>query len=151
MNRTRIVGRPLIVFVALSLCSCSTPIQSQKNTYSYLGRVIDRGTDVVTEPRSRVTNDPSAAVVDGMVRNPLASILHEALPNTKKVTYQQYTVALEQGEKLSLRSYSTDIEINECVRVWIVGPGVSPVYLYAPEQAAIERATECANAGQGRK
>src|SRR5439155_25697385 len=91
---------------------------------------------------------PGAAVLDGMVRNPLASVLHEVLPKTKKVTYQQYTVALEQGEKLDLRSHAIDIEVNDCVRVWIVGPGVSPVYLYAPEQAAIERASKCASAEQ---
>jgi hypothetical protein len=63
----------------------------------------------------------------------------------------QYTVALEQGDKINLRSYFTDIGVNDCVRVWIVGPGVSPVYLYAPEQAAIERASECSSPESSRK
>src|SRR6267143_2507388 len=152
MNSAQILLRPIILmFGAAVVTSCATPIQSQKNTYSYLGRVVGKGTDVVAEPRTRATNDPSAAVLDGMIRNPLGSVLHEALPKTKKVTYQQYTVALEQGDKINLRSYSTNIGVNDCVRVWIVGPGVSPVYLYAPEQAAIERASECSSAEQSRK
>jgi hypothetical protein len=98
--------------------------------------------DTVTEPRSRATNDPTSSVLLGTV-GPGASIAYEALPKTKKETYQRYKIALEQGETIILRSYVGDIAPNECVRVWIAGPGVSPVYWYAPDQAQLERATDC--------
>jgi hypothetical protein len=72
-----------------------------------------------------------------------AGIAYESLPKTKKETYQRYKVALEQGETITLRSYATDLVPNECVKVWILGPGVSPVYWYAPDQAQLEKSTDC--------
>src|SRR5438034_11230873 len=92
MNPAQILLHTIILMLgAVVVTSCATPIKSQKNTYSYLGRVVGKSTDLVTEPRTRATNDPSAAVLDGMVRNPLASVLHEVLPKTKKVPYQHET------------------------------------------------------------
>jgi len=57
--------------------------------------------------------------------------------------YQRYTVLLDLGEKVSLRSRVEDIAVGECVRVWIRGPGVSPVYLYDANQAEVEKANGC--------
>jgi len=141
-NMMTTLGLPLIA-LSLALTGCAGPIKSQKNAYSYLGRVVEKAEDTVTEPLSRATNDPTPSVLLGTV-GAGAAIAYEALPKTKKETYQRYKVALEQGETITLRSYVEGIAPNDCVRVWIAGPGVSPVYWYAPDQAQLERANECA-------
>jgi len=101
----------------------------------------------VVEPRSRATNDATGEVVRGIsgaaVVGPVAGIVYESLPKTKKEIYQRYKVALEQGEIITLRSYVTNLLPSECVKVWILGPGVSPVYWYAPDQAQIEKSKDC--------
>lgn len=136
------VERAVLAAVTFALAGCAAPIKEQKNAYSYLGRVVERVEDTVTEPRSRATNDPTSSVLLGTA-GPAAAIAYEALPKTKKETYQRYRIALEQGETIILRSYTTDITLNECVRVWIAGPGVSPTYWYAPDQAQLEKASNC--------
>jgi hypothetical protein len=67
----------------------------------------------------------------------------ESLTSTYGTKYQRYTVQLEMGEKVSLRSKRESISVGDCARVWIDGPGVSPVYLYAPDQAEIDKADGC--------
>lgn len=141
------VLRTTLMLVAASMIGCAGPIKSQKNAYSYLGRVVEKAEDTVTEPLTRATNDPTPSVLQA--RTGAAGVIaYELLPKTKKETYQRYKIALEQGESVTLRSYAKDISLNECVRVWIAGPGVSPVYWYAPDQAELERAAECAPNGE---
>jgi hypothetical protein len=107
-----------------------------------VGRVVEKGEEVVVEPLDRATNSPALAMREEMVRGPLGPVF-KLLPTTKSVNYQHYRVALDQGESVTLRSFDKTIDLNDCVRVWIAGPGISPVYLYAPDQAQVERATEC--------
>ncbi len=127
---------------------CSTPIRSQSNAYAYLGRVVDTGEDMVVEPRSREVNARENTIAAGeRAAGPnnraLASTMYDLLPQTKTARYHRYVVALEEGEQVSLRSHLTGLNKSDCVRVWILGPGTSPVYLYAPDQAEIEKAEGC--------
>lgn len=133
--------RRLLAALAVLLASCAGSIKDQRNAYSYLGRIAEAAEDVVTEPRSRATNDPTPAGLRST--NPRAADIYDALPKTKKETYQRYKVALEQGETIILRSYVEGLAAGDCVRIWIAGPGLSPVYWYAPDQAQLERSTEC--------
>jgi hypothetical protein len=138
----------LLAICNVVVAGCAGPIKSKPNAYSYLGRIGSKGEDVVVEPRSRNVNDREQSVagaqasVDPKYRQ-LAPVIYDLLPSTKTVRYQRYTVNLEREGEVSLRSYVTELQETDCVRVWILGPGVSPVYLYAPDQAEIERADGC--------
>jgi hypothetical protein len=133
--------------IALSMivAGCTAPaIRSQPNAYSYLGKVIERTDDVDLSP-----TQPHPLSRDWYLQmyGPAGAAMYEALerskPTSRRTEYQRYTMVLEQGEKLSLRSKIGDINIGDCVRVWIRGPGVSPVYLYSADQAELEKAAGC--------
>ena len=73
----------------------------------------------------------------------LESAKMQKAQSSPRTEYQGYTVLLEQGEKVSLRSKVDAINVGDCVHVWIRGPGVSPVYLYAANQAELDKAAGC--------
>lgn len=122
---------------ALILSGCGS-IKSQGNAYSYLGRVVETLDESVTEQVSR----------PGMVVVPVGPAV-TVVPSGENVivdrrsSYRRYKVALEQGEQITLRSRASNIPAGACVRVWIFGPGVSPVYWYDPDSSDIEMAQGC--------
>jgi hypothetical protein len=115
---------------ALLTSGCAT-VKDNRNAHSYLGTVVDKTEDVDLAPHPH----PWGKEVSG------ADELWTKFGGRHK--YRRYTVALEQGEKISLRAKAGDIGVSECVRVWIYGPGVSPAYLYEPDYSAIEKASGC--------
>ena len=125
-----------LIAVAVLLSACA--VRSRQTAYTYLGRVVERSADVdLAQP----STDPSAYhhQLFGVLGGPIV----ENLTSTHGTKYQRYTVQLEMGEKISLRSKREDIAVGDCARVWIDGPGVSPVYLYAPNLAQIDKADGC--------
>jgi hypothetical protein len=135
---------------AVMLAACAAPIKTQANAYQYVGKVVERVDDVDLSPSP--ANPQTAdiyqprSVKEGVVAGATLGVMENVKIRAWR-EYQRYTVSLEQGEKVSLRSKVTDIGVGDCVRVWIRGPGVSPVYLYSVGQAEIEKATDCKSAG----
>ena len=132
--------------MSVLILSCGAPaIRSQANAYQYLGKVVERVADVDLAPPADRTSQyryPVQNAKEGLIAGATLSALDKfkTKPNSE---YQRYTVLLDQGEKVSLRSRVDDIAVGECVRVWIRGPGTSPIYLYAADQAEVEKARGC--------
>lgn len=123
---------------AAILGACS--VSSKQTAYSYLGRVVEKADDVdLAHPHT----DPSVRSYRETMFGSVGTHVAEQLTSPHGKKYQRYTVLLEMGEKVKLRSTRTGIEVGQCARVWIDGPGVSPVYLYAPDQAELEAAEGC--------
>lgn len=134
----------MCIALAIALTGCSGPsVRSQQNTYSYLGKVIEKADDVDLSPPQ--PHPLSRDYYQSMYGRPGAAVFDvlESTKSSPKTKYQRYTVLLEQGEKISLRSKIENIVVGDCARIWIIGPGVSPVYLYAPDQAEIDKAQGC--------
>jgi hypothetical protein len=138
--------------LALLATACGTPaIRSQPNAYSYLGKVVERVDDVdlapapaPLQPLGREWYLQMYGVAGAAMFDALESAKTQKTPSSPRTEYQRYTVLLEeQGEKVSLRSKVDSINVGDCVRVWIRGPGVSPVYLYAANQAELDKAAGC--------
>ena len=138
------VGAPTVLICALVLGGCGS-IKSKENAYSYLGRVVEATDETVTEQYSRPSNNPlrwgfgavGALVYEGTKEGDGNEIVD------KRSSYRRYKVALEQGEQITLRSHGSNMGSGDCVRVWITGPGVSPVYWYGPDVSEIEAAQGC--------
>jgi hypothetical protein len=135
---------PLVLSCALALGGCGS-IKSKENAYSYLGRVVEATDETVTEQYSRPSNNPLRWGFGA-----LGALVYEATKEgdgnvtvDKRNSYRRYKVVLEQGEQITLRSHVSNIGSGDCVRVWIVGPGVSPVYWYGPDVSEIEAAQGC--------
>jgi hypothetical protein len=127
-----------IVFVCLfALIGCGS-IKSSAGAYSYMGRVVESMDETVTEQVSRPELVP-------MVVGPVVTAVPtgENVIVDRRSSYRRYKVALEQGEKITLRSRVSNIAAGSCVRVWIAGPGVSPTYWYDPDTSEIEMAQGC--------
>ena len=132
----------IVTVLACVLCGCGS-IKSKENAYSYLGLVVEATDEAVTEQVSRPN---PLSVAFGVVGHAIAQAANEGDSNVtvdRKSTYRRYKVALEQGEQITLRSYVSNIGAGTCVRVWILGPGISPVYWYAPDASEIEVAQGC--------
>ena len=139
----------LLICGALVLGGCAS-IKSKENAHSYLGRVVEAIDETVTEQVSRPN---PLSVAFGVVGNVVANATNDGDGNVivnKQSTYRRFKVALEQGKQITLRSYVSSINAGSCVRVWITGPGVSPVYWYGPDVSEIEVAQDC-RAAEGRK
>ena len=128
----------IVVITSITVAGCS--VSSKQSAYSYLGRVIEKTPDV---DLARPNPDPSVRANNQAMFGVAGAPIVESLTSTYGTKYQRYTVQLEMGEKVSLRSKRESISVGDCARVWIDGPGVSPVYLYAPDQAEIDRADGC--------
>jgi len=126
-----------VLVCTLVLSGCGS-IKSKGNAYSYLGRVVEYLDETVTEQVSRPELFP---VVVGSVVTVVPSGSNVIVDRRK--SYRRYKVALEQGEQITLRSRVSNIAAGSCVRVWIAGPGVSPVYWYDPDTSEIETAQGC--------
>ena len=134
-----------ICVLALGGCAASGSVKSKGNAYSYLGRVVEGIDETVTEQYSRPSNNPlkwGFGAAGALVYEATKEGDDNVIEN-KRSTYRRYKVALEQGEQITLRSHVTNIGPGDCVRVWIVGPGVSPVYWYGPDISQIEAADGC--------
>jgi hypothetical protein len=152
MRRDGLAGMPMVLICALVLGGCAAPgsIKSKENAYSYLGRIVEAIDETVTEQHSRPSNNPLRWGFGA-----IGALLYESIKEgddnvivNRRSTYRKYKVALEQGEQITLRSHVPNIGPGDCVRVWIVGPGVSPVYWYGPDISQIEAAEGCrASAG----
>lgn len=125
--------------LAALIGGCS--VSSKQTAYTYIGRVVERIPDV---DLARPNPDSSVRANNQTMFGAIGAPIVESLTSTYGTTYQRYTVQLEMGEKVSLRSKRAGIAVGDCARVWIDGPGVSPVYLYAPNQAEIDKADGCA-------
>lgn len=135
----------LAVFSALVLSGCGPSIKSKENSYSYLGRVVEAVDETVTEQFSRPSSNPLRWGF-GAFGALGYEVIKEGDGNVtvdKRSSYRRYKVALEQGEQITLRSSMANIGSGDCVRVWIAGPGVSPVYWYGPDVSEIEAAAGC--------
>lgn len=151
MNALRHSVALIVINSVLFLSACASPVKSKPNAYSYLGRVVEGIDETVTEQYIRPSYDPrkSEALKSGQF-GAVGIAIYEANKegdNTvianKTSDYHRYKVALEQGEQITLRSYVPNIKPGDCVRIWIVGPGVSPVYWYSPNITQIEPASGC--------
>ena len=134
---------PLPMCGALVLAGCAASIKSNGNAHAYLGRVVEAIDETVTQQVSR-PNPLSTAF--GLVGHTIAKATNDGDPNVivdRRSTYRRYKVALEQGEQITLRSHVSSIAAGSCVRIWILGPGVSPVYWYEPDASEIEAAQGC--------
>jgi hypothetical protein len=138
------VGAAAVVVCALVLGGCAS-IKSKSNAYAYLGRVVEATDETVTEQYSRPSNNPLRWGFGA-----LGALVYESTKEgddnvivDKRTSYRRFKVALEQGEQITLRSQVANIGSGECVRVWIIGPGVSPVYWYGPDVSEIEAAEGC--------
>jgi len=127
----------MFLVCALVLGGCGS-IKSKGNAYSYLGRVVETLDETVTEQVSRPNQVP---VTIGSVVTVVPGGGNVIVD--RRSSYRRYKVALEQGEQITLRSRVSNIEAGSCVRVWIAGPGVSPVYWYDPDTSEIEMAQDC--------
>lgn len=130
----------VVVAVAALTAIAGCSVSSKQSAYSYLGRVIEKTPDV---DLARPNPDPSVRAQNQATFGVVGAPIVESLTSTYGTKYQRYTVQLEMGEKVSLRSKRESISVGDCARVWIDGPGVSPVYLYAPDQAEIDKADGC--------
>jgi len=144
MRRERRVGMPIVLIFTLVVGGCGS-IKSDENSYSYLGRVVEAIDETVTEQYSRPSDNPLrwgfgavGALVYEATKEGNGNVIVD-----KRSTYRRYKVALEQGEQITLRSHVSSIASGACVRVWIAGPGVSPVYWYGPDVSEIEAADGC--------
>lgn len=139
--------RTMVLMCALVLGGCGS-IKSKENSYSYLGRVVEAIDETVTEQYSRPSNNPLrwgfgavGALVYEATKEGDGNVIED-----RRSSYRRYKVALEQGEQIILRSTVSNIGSGDCVRVWIAGPGVSPVYWYGPDVSEIEAASGCRGA-----
>jgi len=135
--RTKRSWNVAFLVCVFSLGGCGS-IKSNANAYSYLGRVVESVDETVTEQVSRPNLVP--AVVGSVVTVVPSG---DNVIVDRRSSYRRYKVALEQGEQITLRSRVSDIAAGSCVRVWIAGPGVSPVYWYDPDTSEIEMAQGC--------
>jgi hypothetical protein len=143
-NRRR-AGMRMALICTLVLGGCATPIKSREHAYSYLGRIVEATDETVTEQYSRPSSNPlrtAFGAVGALVYESTKKGDDNVIVN-KSSTYREYKVALEQGEHIMVRSHVQDIGLGDCVRVWIIGPGVSPAYWYAPDASQIEAADGC--------
>jgi hypothetical protein len=134
-----------LISTMLDGCAAPSSIKSKENAYSYLGRVVEAVDETVAEQRSRPSNNPlrwAFGAAGAMVYEATKDGDDNVVEN-KRSSYRRYKVALEQGEDITLRSHLSNIGAGDCVRVWIVGPGVSPVYWYGPDVSEIEVAGGC--------
>jgi hypothetical protein len=138
------VWTPMVLAWALVLGGCGS-IKSKDNAHSYLGRVVEAIDETVTEQHSRPSSNPLRWGFGA-----LGALVYEATKEgdgnvivDKRSSYRRYKIALEQGEQITLRSHVSNIRSGECVRVWISGPGVSPVYWYGPDVSEVEAAEGC--------
>lgn len=131
----------ILVCVALSILLGGCSVRSQQNAYTYLGRVVEKVDDV---DLARPNPDPSVRAYNQTMFGVGGAPVVEGLTSSYGTKYQRYTVLLDMGEKISLRSKREGIALGDCARVWVAGPGVSPVYLYAPDQAELDKAEGCA-------
>ena len=135
-----------ICLAAIFVASCAPSIRSQKNAYSYLGRIVERTDDVdLAPPQPHPLGRDYYLMQYGLAGAAMFEAF-EATRSSPRTEYQRYTVLLEQGEKMTLRSKRQDLGPGDCARVWIYGPGVSPTYLYMPDTAEIDKAVECKGA-----
>jgi|SRR6266850_1226616 len=137
----------IIAGISVVVVSCGTPaIRNQPNAYQYLGKVVERVDDVDLSPPPDAPASQykygAQTAKEALVAEATVAAL-EKFKTKPSREYQRYTVLLDLGEKVSLRSRVEDIAVGECVRVWIRGPGVSPVYLYDANQAEVEKANGC--------
>jgi hypothetical protein len=138
------VWTPIVLICALVLSGCGS-VKTKGNAYSYLGRVIEATDETVTEQYSRPSNNPLRWAF-GAAGAAAYEATKEGDGNVvvdKRSSYRRYKIALEQGEQITLRSQVSTIGSGDCVRVWITGPGVSPVYWYGPDVSEIETAEGC--------
>lgn len=115
-------------------------LSSKQTAHSYLGRVVEEADDM---DLAQTHEDPSVRSYRETMFGVVGKRMVDKLTSTYGTKYRRYTVLLEMGEKVSVRSKRDGITVGQCARVWIDGPGVSPVYLYAPDQAEIEAAEGC--------
>ena len=146
MDRNSLLQAVVVIAgLVLNGCATTTPVKSKGNAYSYLGRVVEGIDETVTEQHSRPSNNPlkwGFGAAGALVYEATKEGDDNVIEN-KTSTYRRYKVALEQGEQITLRSYVPNIKPGDCVRVWITGPGVSPVYWYSPDISQIEAASGC--------
>ena len=127
---------------ALVLSGCGS-VKTKQNAYSYLGRVTAVTDETVTEQVIRPNLISTAGEAGVVVGHKPANDGRGSIVVDRRSSYRRYKVALEQGEQITLRSHVSTISAGNCVRVWILGPGVSPVYWYEPDSSEIEAAQGC--------